>query len=325
MNRRVVLTLLGAAAAAWPKTVQGQNATTPTVAFLGAGTPSLARERVAALSQRLRELGWVEGQNFSTEYHWTEGHPERAPEMMADLAHRQVSVIVTHATENVLAAKRATMVLPIVFAAASDPVGSGLVSSLARPGGNVTGLSIQAPDLAGKRLGLLREAAPHVKRLGILLNANNPASVSETREVESAARSMGLSAVTLEFRSGDDLPAAFHKSADHTDAVYVCADPVVNTNRTRISTLAVAGRLPMILDNREFVAAGGLMSYGPNLTDLFRRAGDYVDKILRGAKPADLPVEQPTKFDLAINLKTARALGITVPPTLLARADEVIE
>ena len=225
----------------------------------------------------------------------------------------------------VLAAKQATSVIPIVFAAAADPVGTGLVASLARPGGNVTGLSIQPTDLAGKRLELLREVVPGLRRLAIMANVGNPAAVLEMREVQAAARTLGLEVVTS--KSGEpriSRPLSRRSRAARTHFMSA-GDPLVNTNRIRINTLALGARLPTMHGIREYVEAGGLMSYGPNFPDLFRRAADYVDKILRGAKPADIPVEQPTKFDLVINLTTAKALGLDVPPTLLARADEVIE
>jgi putative tryptophan/tyrosine transport system substrate-binding protein len=220
---------------------------------------------------------------------------------------------------------QATSVIPIVFAAAGDPVSTGLVASLARPGGNVTGLSNQQIDLASKRLELLREFVPGLRRLAMLVNAGYPASALERGEVQAAARTLGLEAVTLEIRHGEDIAPAFEALKDRVEALYVVSDPLVNTNRVRIGTLALAAQVPTLHGNRELVEAGGLMSYGPNFPDLFRHAADFVDKILRGAKPADLPVEQPTKFELAINVKTAKALGLDVPTTLLARADEVIE
>ena len=325
MKRREFIQLAGAAAAGWPLSTRGQQARQPTIGFLGASTAALASERVAAFERRLKELDWIVGRNIAIEYRWEEGQFKRAPDMIAEFLGLKVDVIVTHATANIVAAKKATSEIPIVFAVAADPVGTGLVASLARPGGNVTGLSIQATDLAGKRLGLLREVLPGLARLAILVNAGNPASVLERHEVEAAARTLGLSTITAEVRRADEIEAAFEAVKDRAQAVYVCADPLVNTNRTRISTLALSRRLPMMLDNREFVAAGGLMSYGPNIADLFRRAADYVDKILKGEKPANLPVEQPTKFDLIVNVTTARAFGLTVPPMLLARADEVIE
>jgi putative ABC transport system substrate-binding protein len=323
VNRRQFVTGLGGAAAL-PFSSRAQTKL-PTIGFVGASAPSLASQRVAAFERRLRDLGWSQDRTVTIVYRWANGHFDRSPELLAELVRLKVDVIVTHATANIIAAKRTTSEIPIVFAVAADPVGTGLVASLARPGGNVTGLSIQATDLAGKRLQLLQEVVPTIRRLAILVNAGNPASVLEKREVEAAARKLGLSAVTAEIRSAEDFATAFAALKTGADALYVCADPLVNTNRGRISTLALSTRLPMMLDNREFVAAGGLMSYGPNIPDLFGRAADYVDKILRGAKPADIPVEQPTKFDLVINLTTAKALGLTVPPTLLARADEVIE
>ena len=280
---------------------------------------------VAAFVQRLRELGWIEGRTVAIEYRWAEGRSERFAEIAAEFVRLKVDVIVTAGTAAVVAAKQATSVIPIVFAAAGDPVGTGLVASLARPGGNVTGLSIQATDLAGKRLELLREVVPGLRRLAIMANVGNPAAVLEMGEVQAAARTLGLEVVTLEIRRAEDIAPAFEALKGRADALYVVGDPLVNTNRVRINTLALAARLPTMYGSREYVEAGGLMSYGANFPDLFRRAADYVDKILRGAKPADIPVEQPTKFDLVINLTTAKALGLDVPPTLLARADEVIE
>jgi putative tryptophan/tyrosine transport system substrate-binding protein len=236
-----------------------------------------------------------------------------------------VDVIVTSATPPVIAAKQATSVIPIVFAAVGDPVGTGIVNSLARPGGNATGLSIQATDLAGKRLELLHEVVPGLRRLAIMANPGAPPAVLEMAEAQTTARALGLEVVASEIRRPEDIAAAFEAFKGRAEALYVCNDPLVTTNRTRINTLALGMRLPTMYNVREFVEAGGLMSYGPNFLDLFRRAADFADKILRGAKPSDIPVEQPTKFDLVINLKTAKALGLDVPPTLLARADEVIE
>jgi putative tryptophan/tyrosine transport system substrate-binding protein len=221
--------------------------------------------------------------------------------------------------------KQATSVIPIVFAAANDPVGSGLVASLARPGGNVTGLSLQTTEIAAKRLELLREVIHGLRRLAVLANIGNPSNVLELGEVKAAAHTLGLEATTFEIQRAEDVSSAFEALKGRADALYVCTDPLFFTNRIRINTLALGARLPMMYGTREQVEAGGLMSYGPNFPDQFRRAADYVDKILRGAKPGDIPVEQPTKFDFVINLTTARALGLDVPPTLLARADEVIE
>jgi ABC-type uncharacterized transport system substrate-binding protein len=279
---------------------------------------------VTAFGQRLRELGWIDGRTARIEVRWAEGRPERFAEIAAEFVRLKVDVIVTVGGA-VLAAKQATSVIPIVFGAASDPLGMGLVASLARPGGNVTGLSVQATDLASKRLELLREVVHGLRRLAILTNVDYPAAVLEMGEAQAAARTLGLEVTTLEIRRAEDIVLAFEALMGRADALYVCPDPVLAANRIRINTLANVARLPTITDFREFVEAGSLMSYGPNLPDLFRRAADYVDKILRGTKPGDIPVEQPTKFDLVINLTTAKALGLDVPATLLARADEVIE
>ena len=326
IRRREFIATLGGAAAAWPLAARAQQpGRLPTVGFLVSGTPSSQGQWVAVFAQRLRELGWIEGRTIAIEYRWAEGRTERAAEIAAEFVRRKVDVIVTSGTAVVVAAKQATSVIPIVFAATGDPVGTGLVASLARPGGNVTGLSLQHTDLVGKRLELLREVVPGLRRLAILANVGNPAVVLEMREVEAAARTLGLEVITAEIQRGEDIVPAFEALNGRADALYVVADPLVFNHRIRINTLALAARLPTMHALREGVEVGGLMSYGPNYPDLFRRAADYVDKILRGAKPADIPVEQPTKFDLVINLTTAKALGLDVPPTLLARADEVIE
>jgi len=228
-------------------------------------------------------------------------------------------------TSTVIAAKQATSVIPIVFTTAGDPVGIGLVASLARPGGNVTGLSNQLSDTSSKRLELLREVVPSLRRLAILANIGNPGSVLEMGEVQAAARTLALEVVTLEIRRAEDIGPAFEGAKGRADALYISADPLLNTNRIRINTFALGARLPTMHGVREYVEAGGLMSYGPNVVDLYRRAADYVDKILRGAKPGDVPVEQPTKIDLVVNLTTAKALGLMVPESFLLRADEVIE
>jgi len=325
MKRREFITLLGGAAA-WPLAARAQQAgPQPTIGFLAAGTPTSHGQRVAAFVQRLRELGWIEGRTITIEYRWAEGRSERFAEIAAELVRRKVDVIVTSATEAIVAAKQATSVIPIVFAAAGDPVGTGLVASLARPGGNVTGLSVQQTDVAAKRVELLREIVPGLRRLAILGNVSGPAVVLDMREVQAAARTLGLEVITSEIRRGEDIAPAFAALKGHADALYVANDPLVGTHRFRINTLALAARLPTMHGSGEYAEVGGLMSYGPNSADLFRRAADFVDKILRGAKPGDIPVEQPTKFELVINLKTAKALGLEVPPTLLARADEVIE
>jgi putative ABC transport system substrate-binding protein len=325
MRRRAFITLLGGAAA-WPLAARAQQAgKLPTVGYVGSGTRATQGEWVAAFVQRLRELGWIEGRTIAVEYRWAEGRSERAAEIAAEFVQRRVVVIVTSGTGMVLAAKQATSVIPMVFAATGDPVGTGLVTSLARPGGNVTGLSNQVPDLVGKRLELLREIVPGLGRLALWGNVGNPVVVLEIGHVQAAARTLGLEVIPLEIRRGEDIVPAFEALKGRAEALYVVIDPLVTTHRVRINTLALGARLPTMHAIREGVEVGGLMSYGPNLPDLFRRAGDYVDKILRGAKPADIPVEQPTKFDLIINLTTAKTLGLEVSPTLLARADEVIE
>jgi putative tryptophan/tyrosine transport system substrate-binding protein len=325
-RRRAFITLLGGAAVAWPLAARAQQAAKlPTIGFLGTTTPLLESQRVAAFVQRLRELGWIEGRNFALDYRWAEGRAGRLAEIAAEFVRRKVDVILTVGTPSVIAAKQATSVIPIVFAGTADPVANKLVASLARPGGNVTGLSNQFSDLGGKRLELLREVVPGLRRLAILANVGNPGALLEIGQVQAAARTLGLEVVTLEIRRAEDIAPAFEALKGRAEALYVQLDLLTITNRIRISILTLGARLPSMHGSREDVEVGGLMSYGPNLPDLFRRAADYVDKILRGAKPADIPVEQPTKFDLAINLTTAKVLGIDLPPTLLARADEVIE
>jgi putative ABC transport system substrate-binding protein len=327
VNRRAFITLLGGAAVvAWPLAARAQQAAKlPIIGFLGAATPSTTTPWIAAFVQRLREFGWVEDRNIVIEYRWAEGRTKRYAEIAAEFVRIKVDVIVTHSTAPVVAAKQATAVIPIVFAAVSDPVGTGLVASLARPGGNVTGLANQLSDTVGKKLEVLREVVPDLRRLAIIANVGNPAAVLEMGEAQAAARKLGLEVTTPEIRRAEDIAPAFDALKDRADALYICPDPLMNTNRTRINILAVGARLPTVHGVREYVEAGGLMSYGPNLPDLWRRAAEFIDKILRGAKPADIPVEQPTKFDLVINLTTAKALGLKVPASVLARADEVIE
>ena len=322
IGRRGVITLLGGAVATWPIAARAQQpAKLPIIGFLGAATASARSQWVAAFVQRLHELGWIQGRTVAIEYRWAEGRSERFAEIAAEFVRLKVDVIITYATPPAIAAKEATAVIPIVCAVMGDPVGAGLVASLPRPGGNVTGLSNQSADHAGKRVEHLREVVPGLRRLAVLANVSNPVSGVEMGEVQA----LGLDVVTLEIRRGEDIAPAFETLKGRAQALYVAGDPLMITNRVRINTLALGARLPTTYNQREFVEAGGLMSYGPNFPDLFRRAGDYVDKILRGTKPADIPVEQPTKFDLVINLTTAKALGLDVPPMLLARADEVIE
>jgi len=325
IRRRDFITLLGGAAAAWPLAAPAQQAKLPTIGLLNSGTASSQAPYIVAFVQRLRELSWIEGRTVSIEQRFAEGRPERFAAFAAELVRLKVDIIVTGSTPAAMAAKQATSLIPIVVAAAGDPVGSGLVASLARPGGNITGLSQEQTDIAVKRLELLREIVPGLRRLAILLNPANPASRLERDEVLMAARTLGLDGSIFEFRRIEDLAPAFEALRGQAEALYVCLDPLLTVNRIGINTLAASARLPTTHGTRELVEAGGLMSYGPNFPDLWRRAGDYVDKILRGAKPADIPVEQPTKFDLVINLTTAKALGLTIPSTLLAIANEVIE
>ena len=325
MRRRAFITLLGGAAA-WPLAARAQQAgKLPTVGFLGSSTPSAMRQWVAAFVQRLRDLGWIEARTIAIEYRWAESDSARAGEIAAEFVRLKVDVIVTSGTPQVLAAKQATAVIPIVFAAAGDPVDTGLVASLARPGGNVTGLSLQQTDVAGKRLELLREVVLGLRRLVIIGNVGNPFTVQEMREVQAAASTLGLEVATPEIRRAEDIAPAFDALKGRADALYVCLDTVLISNRIRINTLALVARLPTMHGLRDFVEVGGLMSYAPSFAELWRRAAEYVDRILHGAKPGDIPVEQPTKFDLVINLTTAKALGLEIPPKLLALADEVIE
>ena len=326
IGRRELLAALGGAAAAWPLAARAQQAgKLPTIGFLGQTTHSGGSEWVAAFVQRLHELGWNEGRTIAIEYRWAEGREERFAELAAELVRLKVDVIVTSGTPQVLAAKQATSVIPIVFATAGDPVGNNLVASLARPGGNVTGLSNLISETGGKRLEFLREVVPGLRRLAILANVSNPAVVLDMGDVQAAARTLGLEVTTLEIRRAQDIVPAFEALNGRAEALYVSSDALVNANRIRINILAVGARLPTMHGSGDYVEAGGLMSYGVNFPDQFRRTADYVDKILRGAKPGDIPVEQPTKFDLIINLTTAKALGLTIPESFLLRADEVIE
>ena len=326
MRRREFITLLGGVAAAWPLAARAQQpAKLPTIGYMGPNTPSVDSYRLPAFVQRLGELGWIEGRTVTIEYRWAEGRSEHLAEIAAEFVQRKVDVIVTAGTPPTAAAKQATSTIPIVFAAVGDPVGTGMVASLARPGGNVTGLSLQQTESADKRVELLREVIPGLRHLAIMANGGNPSAVLDMREAQAIAHTIGLEAVTSVIRRLEDIVPAFETFKDRVEALYVCNDPLAATNRVLISTSALDARLPTIFGGREYIEVGGLMSYSASFPDLFRRAADFVDKILRGAKPADLPVQQPTQFELVINLKTAKALGLTVPPMLLARANEVIE
>jgi putative ABC transport system substrate-binding protein len=326
IGRRQFITLLGGAGVAWPLTARAQQPDrVRSIGFLGSGTLADQSLWVSAFVRRLSELGWVEGRNVTIEYRWAEGSSDRAAGFAAEFVRLQVDIIVTYTTPIILAVKQATSVTPIVFAAAADPLGTGLVASLAHAGSNVTGLSVQHTDLAGKRLELLREIVPGLRRLAIMAKVGNSASELELGEVRTAAGTLGLEVNTLEIRREEDIAPTFEQLKSRVEALYVCNDTLLFFYRTRINTLALTARLPTMHSNREYVVSGGLTYYGPNFPDLFRRAGDYVDKILRGAKPGDIPIEQPTRFDLVINLTTAKALGLTIPESFLLRADEVIE
>jgi len=324
MRRRQFIKLLGGVTIARSFAARAQPIKLPTIGFLGTTTLAGYSQFVAAFVQRLRALGWIEGRNIAIEFRWAEGRAERYSEIAAEFVRLKVDVIVTTGAA-VPVTKQATSVIPIVFAAALDPVGSGMVTSLARPGGNVTGLSLQSIDLSSKRLELLREVVPDLRRLAILVNAVYPAAVVEMGEVRTAARTLGFEVATLEIRRAEDIAPAFEALKGHAQALYIVPDPLIFVHRIQINNLALGARLAAISFNREYVEAGALMSYGPNYLDLFRNAAEYVNKILRGAKPGDLPVQQPTTFEFVINLTTAKVLGLTLPPALLTRADEVIE
>jgi putative ABC transport system substrate-binding protein len=326
MNRREFIPLLGATAgAAWPLAAHAQQAgKLPTVGYLGGTTAAQSGQITAAFLQRLRELGWVEGRTIAIEYRWAEGRTERASEIAAEFARLKVDLILTTGNEHSLVAKQATSTIPIVFAIAGDPVGTGLVASLARPGGTVTGLSNQLTDAAGKRVGLLHEAVPGLRRLAIMADVS-ALSTLERAEAEAAAMALRLEVLTLEVRQVQDIEVSFDTLKDRFDALYVTNSAFLATNRLRITATALASRLPTMFGSRDWLDVGGMMSYGASFADRYRRSADIVDKILRGTKPADIPVEQPTKFDLAVNLITTRAIGLDISTTLLARADEVIE
>jgi putative ABC transport system substrate-binding protein len=298
----------------------------PRLGYLGASSPTLEPEILEAFRQGLRDLGYVEGQSIAIEHRWAEGHEDRLPELATELVGLKVDVIVTTGTPGTLAAKRATQTIPIVMTATGDPLRSGLVTSLARPGGNVTGVSFMSTDLAAKRIELLKDAFPRIARLGVLYNPDEVATTPELRETEKAARTLGVTLDLLQSHRSDELESLFATaSREGVDALIVFAHGFAYRNGKRIVELAAQYHRPTMYGYCEFVEIGGLISYGPNLLAVVRRAATHVDKILKGANPGDLPLEQPTKFDLAINLKTAKALGLTIPPSQLARADEVLE
>ena len=323
MKRREFIAGLGGAAA-WPLTVHAQQANKlATIGYLGDDASSWS-PWTARFVERLHELGWNEGQNITIEYRWSDGHSERIAEIATEFVRRSVNVIVTYGAA-VAGLKQATASIPIVFAIAVDPVGSGIVASLSHPGGNVTGLSVEQGDIAGKRLALLREIVPGLRRLATMFDGGYAAAMRENIETQAAARIFGLDVVPHAIRRAEDIAPAFEAIESEADALYVAVDALINANREQIARSALSARLPTTFNESGCVEVGGLMSYGPNFSVQFRRAAEIVDKILRGAKPSDIPVEQPTKFELSINLKTAKALGLTVPPSLLVRADEVIE
>ena len=323
MRRRQFITLIGGAAAL-PLAARAQQTKIPTIGFMSVSTPTAWSRFVSAFEQRLVELNWINGRTVAIEYRWAEGRSERFVEISAEFVQLKVDVILTGGSA-VLAAKRATQTIPIVFALANDPLGAGLVASLARPGGNVTGLSLQGPDIGINRLGLMHEALPGLRRLAIIANPASPQAAAELQQVKAEAIGLGFDPAGLEIRRAEDFAPAIDALKGRADALYACADALVSANAARINALALAARLPTMFYAREYIDGGGFMSYGPNVPELFRRSADFVDKILRGAKPGDIPVEQPTTLELTVNLKTAKALGLALSPTLLATADEVIE
>ena len=328
MNRRQFITLLGSAAAAWPFAARAQQSAVPVIGLVNAGSREASVSRVAAFRKGLSEIGYVEGQNVAVEYHWLGGQYDRLPTLMADLVGRRVAVIATPgSTPAASAAKAATTTIPIVFAVGEDPVKLGLVSSLARPGGNATGTNVFLWEIAAKRLGLLHELVPRAVRVAVLINpANVPSAEATLRDLPEAARAIGLQIQILNASTSGEIEAAFATLVrDRADVLFVAADSFFISRRIQFATLAARHGIPAACSTREEVEAGGLMSYGTDISDMWRQVGLYAGQVLKGAKPADLPVVQSTKFEFVINLVTARALGLEVPPALLARADEVIE
>ena len=323
MDRRTFVGRVAGGLLAAPLAARAQQPKVPLIGFLGTTSYSVQGTSAAAFAQRLRELGWVEGRTVAIEYRWGEGSNEHISETVAEFVRLKVDVIVTGGNA-VLAAKRATTTIPIVFGLAVDPVGTGMVASLSRPGGNVTGMSLQSTDLTGKRLGLCRELAPGLRSIAILANANYPAAMLEMGQAEASARILGIRVSRLEVRRVEDIAPAI-AGFKGGDFLYVCNDAFAGTNSVDINNAALAARLPTMHGLTSFLKTGGLICYGPSVLAMFRRAAEFVDKILRGARPADLPVEQASVFELGVNLKTAKALGITVPQSLLVRADEVIQ
>jgi ABC-type uncharacterized transport system substrate-binding protein len=327
MNRREFITLLGGAAVAWPLVARAQQAGKVwRIGILDTTSVALNAANFDALRQGLRQHGYIEGQNLVIDYRSADGRVERFPDLAAELVHLKVDLIVTRGTPAVVAVKNATKTIPVVMAASGDPIGAGVVAGLARPGANVTGLSAFVTELQAKRLELLKELVPGINRIAALLNMSSPATPPQWEQTKAAARTLAIEPQLLDVRKPEDLNRAFETAIrQRAEALVVGINALTQANRRPIADLATKHRLPAIYPSREFVDAGGLVAFGVNYPDLYRRAATYVDKILKGAKPADLPIEQPTKFEMVINLKTAKALGLDVPPTLLARADEVIE
>jgi len=327
MRRRQFITLLGGAAATWPLAARAQQpAKIPRIGFLGNSTATMEANLIGPLRDGLRELGYEEGRNVIIEFRWADGKYDQFPALVAELLAAKVDVIITAGTPATLAIKKATSTVPLVFIAVGDPVGTGVVPNLGRPGGNITGLSSIAPDLEGKRLELLREVVPKLSHVAFFLNPANAFHTASMRQARVAAQSLGIKLQPMEVNKSEQLDGAFASIVkEKPDALLILADRIFLHNRKRMMEFAIQQRLPSVNAYRELVEAGGLISYGPSYEDMHRRAAVYVDKILKGTKPADLTIEQPTKFTLLINLKTAKTLGLTVPPTLVARADELIE
>jgi putative ABC transport system substrate-binding protein len=322
MRRRNFIALLGGAAVGFPLTTWAwQPGKVPAIGFLW---PSATGALAVPFVERLGELGWVDGRTIAIEYRYSEGRPEGVTEIAAEFVWQEVDVIVTYGGA-VAILKEATHTIPIVFAIAGDPVGTGFVASLSRPGGNITGTSVQQAEIAGKRLELLRDVVPHLQRLAIMFDAGYRASVLESNEAQAVARTHGFEVVPQAIRRAEDIAPAFDALRGQADALYIVENGLIFANVNAIATLAIDARLPTILSSQATIKAGGLMCYGPNIPALLRRAAEITDKILRGTKPGDIPVEQPTKFDLVINLKTAKALGIDVPNSMQLLADELIE